>query len=556
MGAIKIIGYGPDIQQTFHYLEFTHLEITNRHLIRTPPENLGKFGGNKDNWIWPRHTADFSLFRIYASGNNEPAPYSELNVPYIPKKFIKVSLKGYDKNSFSLIKGYPGSTNRYATSFEIAFKNKKIYPAISSIRGISMAAWDNEMQKSASNKLQLSNIYQGISNYEKYYKGLVQGITKREIIQKLEHRENTFMEWSNKQTYIQDYSKTFTNWRQLYDQYSDIIIWKTYSDEIINSSPILRMAVKFLPIGRTYNKKDYDLANVMVKSIQANELFENFNYKADMEILPSLMLELWKNTTYEHLPKVLDVITEEYGDDALEAFQNYTHEAFLHSIFASKDRYNKFLERSDTSKSQILLNDPIYKLVEGIFAQYDQDIGPKYEIFSKLEKVYRTEYILGLQLMNPNKLFYPDANLTPRITYGKVRNYDPIDGVEYNYFTTTEGLIEKNLLRDPEYKLSQTVIKKLKKANESKYIDSDGKLHVCFITDNDITGGNSGSPILNDKLELIGVAFDGNWESITGQIYFDPNYNRTIGVDIRFILWCIDNLADAKHLVKEILYGS
>ena len=521
-------------------------------LVGAPPSSIGKFGGDTDNWMWPRHTGDFSIFRVYMSPDGKPAEYSKDNIPLKPKYVLPVSKNRLEKNEFAMVVGYPGRTKRYESSFGVKQSYEVINPAIIKIRTTKLNLLREDMNDNLEVKIKYSTKYAHTSNYWKYFIGQNKGIQRLHVIEKKQEEENNFKNWVN-----QDNNRKTEYGNLLHDldkTYKDLVNFNLvsvyYKEAAIRGSDGIYIAYKFLKLYKILdndivNQENYNSEIEKLKNY-SHDYFRDFNLTTDIKVTSALLKMYYNDISKEYHPTIFSTIKKRYKLD----FTKYYTNAYKNSIFRSEESLDKFLEQPNLKK---LINDPIFKLMHSIYGSYS-----KFQIMNHLaiesQNKLKRKYMKGLMEMNKGKNLYPDANLTMRVSYGSVKAYNPKDAVSYDYYTTLKGVIEKEDADNDEF----IVPKKLKELYVKKdYGDyaQDGKIITCFLTNNDITGGNSGSPVINGNGELIGLAFDGNWEAMSGDIAFEPDLQRTIVVDVRYVLFIIDKFANAKNIINEIKYA-
>lgn len=531
---------------------FVYENFTDVRLVGTPPQSIGKYGGDTDNWMWPRHTADFSMFRIYANKDNKPAAYSKDNVPYKPKRFLNISIKGVNEGDYTMIFGYPGRTNRFETSYGIKLATEKVNPAIVALRDVRLNAWKEQMDKSDSVRLLMSSQYASISNYWKYYIGQTEQLKRLKVYEEKKGIEDQFAAWAKNKP---EHSSILANFEKAYGNgYDSYALHATYMKEGIFASAIIATAGGYTSLEELLSaeKQNPDDIKKEIEELKASneKFYKSFNAVSEQKILAAIVEMYYKNIPANQHPAHLAEIMKKYkGKTDKETFEKFAETVFKKSFISSKAMADKFLEKPDLKKLQ---KDPAYVFVKAFYKNYLTNIKPRIDEFTTLNNAEGTKYVKALMEMQPDKKFYPDANRTMRMTYGTVKSYSPKNAVDYNYYTTFKGVMEKENPNDFEFMVPPKLKELYLKKDYGQYADKDGELRTDFISNNDITGGNSGSPVINGNGELVGIAFDGNWEAMSGDIYFDSKYKRTISCDIRYILFLIDKYGGAQNLINEM----
>ena len=529
------------------YYYFVYQDYKDVRLVGTPPESLGKFGGDTDNWEWPRHTADFSMFRIYADANGNPADYSVNNVPLKPKHHLPVNLSGVKENDFAMILGYPGRTNRWMPAGGIEQNVKFAYPAWVEGSKTGMDNMKKYMVQSDALNLVYASKFAGVANYWKNRQGMIDALTKFGTAKSKAAQEAKFHKWANQPANKAKYGNVVPTINKFYAMTNEKSRHDNYLQQLFRTSAFATVSRSLGKQLENYAKADAAKRTEMAPAIleQADEMFKELHIPAEKDILAAQLSLYAKKAGYTLAPMVEKLAKENNGD-----FTKYVNAAFDLSIFTSKDRIKAFL---DLPSESLLTNDPLYVLSNDLTTH----IGKRSDELMKAQNDFGASFRLLVEGLRESKIgttLYPDANSTLRLTYGKVRSLpaDKRNDATVNNYTTLAGQVKKYKKGDLEFDLPSKVLDMSAKKEYGRYADKDGSLHVCFLTDNDITGGNSGSPVLNGKGELIGLAFDGNIEAMAGDVIFDKNLQRTINVDIRYVLWVIENFSGAKHIVDEM----
>ncbi len=519
-------------------------------LVGAPPESIGNYGGDTDNWEWPRHTGDFSIFRVYTGPDGKPADYSPENIPLKSKYYLPISMKGYDKGDFTMVMGFPGSTNRYMTSWEIEELLEITHPNRIRIRGIKQEIMMEDMMADRKVRLQYAAKYSNSANYWKYSIGQSRGLEKLNVVEKKRQQEEAFTRWVNEnESRMELYGEALNNIHKAVEARRELKNAEQYLSEAIRYgggmesvyfARHLEILERVLVFADQY-PKDVTTVIEVLKSV-ADDFYKDYNPPTDKRIMTAMIDLLIEDLDEQYLPENILQVKEKYKGDA----GKYTDYYFRKSFVTDRERFFNFLEKPSLKK---LRKDPAYlanmasrKHLE-IMGMLD-DFSEQYEQGSRL-------YLKGLMEMNAGKDYYSDANSTMRLNYGEVGGYIPRDAVKYSHYTTLKGVMEKE---NPD-KFEFVVPDRLKELYEQKDYFPYGKngvLNVCFLSNNDITGGNSGSPVINARGELLGLAFDGNWEAMSGDIAYETELQKCINVDIRYVLFIIDKFAGAGHLIEEL----
>ncbi len=518
-------------------------DFNDVRLVFAPPSSVGKFGWDTDNWVWPRHTGDFCVFRIYADHKNRPADYSPDNVPYHPEYVAPISLDGYKEGSFCMTIGYPGSTERYLSSFGIEEMMNNSNQAQIDIRGVKQAIWKREMDSKDSIRIKYASKYDESSNYWKNSIGVNRAIRKLGILEKKREMEQEIRRWIQQNPDEREkLLQLFTDLELNYKNRREVNRAQAYFIESLLYGPeLVQLALKILNFDFEGEQKTVIAA---LKDIV--EQYSNLDLDIDKEVFTALLKEYRLKVDTTFLPEIYHTIAQKYNGD---------EKAFVDSLYASSELttprgLKRFLERDTTYQ---IFDDPAISLgIDMLTMLFDMNM----QMQAPTTEIIRGERLLNgvIRRMYTSRNFYPDANSTMRLSFGTVCGYTPFDGAEYDYYTTTKGVLEKVKAHvdDVDFAVQPEVLSLLSSGNFGRYADEKGEMKVCFISNNDITGGNSGSAMFNSKGELLGLAFDGNWEAMGSDILYEPKMQRTIGVDVRYILFMIEKYGKAGNLIREL----
>ena len=532
------------------YYLFVYEVFQDVRFVGAPPSSIGKFGADTDNWMWPRHTGDFSLFRVYTDKDGNPAEYAEDNIPMKPKHHLPVSIAGVEKGDFSMILGYPGGTERYLTSFGVELAIDIHNMTVVDIREKKLKIMKEDMQADPAIRIKYASKYARTANYWKYYIGQTKGLKRLKVYDKKVALEEEFTMWVNAdESRRKKYGEVLSSIEKGYEKISQFEVSSVYFSEAIRrGSEILNYASTFSKLKKALMEKETDKEKMdeIVVSLTENKdkHFKDYNAAIDQKLLAAMLEMYYKNVPADQQPDYLKTIASKYKGN----FTDYAQKVFETSYFTSAEKVDEFFNKPSAKRIE---KDLAYTTIKEFNNYYYGQIQPQIiEAYDLLDKGNRL-FIAGLREMQPDKKFYPDANFTMRLTYGTVQDYYPEDAVHFEYYTTLKGVMEKE---DPD-NWEFVVPEKLKELYETKDYGRYGEgdvMKVCFLTNHDITGGNSGSGLVNGNGELVGLAFDGNWEAMSGDIAFEPELQRTINVDIRYVLFIIDKFAGAKRLIDEM----
>lgn len=539
--VIKPFYYG---NQYFMYVNEVFKDV---RLVGAPPSNIGKFGGDTDNWMWPRHTGDFSVFRVYADKDGKPAEYSKDNVPYTPKRHLKINIKGVEEGDFTFVFGYPGTTKQFLTSDAVDYVQNVEDPTRIKLRTARLDVYNRAMNESPAQRLRYASKVASVANGWKKWQGEVRGLKRLNAIEKKKVFEKDFNAWAQDK---EKYKNVLSELKATYAEMKRANMSYTYLNEAVFASDLM---VQVRKLGVVIASSDEaSLGNNVLKFYA--ELLKHYanDYKnhrrVDKEIFVRAMSIFYNDYAKENYAWLRDIVNKDYNDNA-EAYFDYVYE---NSLLTSPEKAAKIFENFSKKNIKKLEKDPAFKLFTPIWMQYMEKDRFELAFYdNKLDSLYRV-YVDGIMKKDTKKEFYPDANLTLRVAYGNIKTYQPKDAITYEAFSTIEGIMEKE---NPEI-YDYVVEPKLKQLYEKKdygiYANEKGELPVAFIASNHTTGGNSGSPVLDKDGNLIGINFDRNWEGTMSDIMYDPSQCRNISLDIRYCLFIIDKFAGASHLIGEM----
>ena len=524
------------------FLKTTYSDI---RMVGAPPSSIGKFGADTDNWMWPRHTGDFSMFRIYADANGEPAEYSESNVPLKTPKFLPISIKGLNEGDYAMIMGFPGSTERYLTQSEVKQRMNAVNQAMIDMRGVRLEVLRKYMDASDKTRIQYASKFAGSSNYWKNSIGMNKAIIDNDVLSAKAEIEKKYAAFAQGKP---EYEGVVEKIDAIIEKSTPTLRQLYYTNEA------LRGAIEF---GSTYlimdnikkalEEKNDSLLQASKKQLEnAYDGIHNkdYDHEVDRAVAKAILPALAKALNANELPSFYQTINGEFKGD----YDAYVDNIYDNSILSNRKNLDKFLAKPTVKAIE---KDPATAYSRSKNEKL-QELGKQYmELESGMELLHKA-YIRGLGEMKQPVPSYPDANFTMRLTYGNVKSYSPRDAVHYDYYTTTDGILEKENPEDREFVVPAKLKELIQKKDFGRYAMADGTMPVCFLTTNDITGGNSGSPVINGEGQLIGTAFDGNWESLSGDINFNNDLQRCIALDIRYVLFILDKLGNCGHLINEM----
>jgi len=556
-----------------YYLFVTEV-FEDVRLVGAPPSSIGKFGGDTDNWMWPRHTGDFSLFRIYAGPDNKPAPYSPQNKPFTPRHHLPISLGGIKPGDFTLIFGFPGRTSEYLTSWGVDEVYSLSDPAKVKVRDTKLQILDADMKASDKVRIQYAAKYASLANYWKKWQGEMRGLKRLDAVTRKREQETRFQQWANQGDAARraTYAGLLPEFEKNYRAERDVSLARDYVTEAALGVELVQYATSLLPLADIKSAADRTAAAQKAKT-GINGFFKNYNKPTDQKVAAALLAMYAENTPPTLLPDYVQALRKQYPGKGkwnvlpptsssafAEAQRNispsidwttYTEQLYAKSKLTTPESATAVLDEVAKGNVAALTNDPAYQLASAIVTNYRANILPPYQIANDNITLLSRTYIAGLRQMQTDKTFYPDANSTLRVAYGQVAGYEPRDGLQYAYYTTLDGIMEKADPTNPDFQVPARLVELYQKKDYGQYA-VDGTVPVAFIATNHTTGGNSGSPVINGRGELIGTNFDRNWEGTMSDIMFDPDQVRNISLDVRYMLFVVDKYAGATRLIQEM----
>ena len=543
--VIKPFFYG---NQYFLFVNETFKDV---RLVGVPPESIGKFGGDTDNWVWPRHTGDFALYRIYTDNEGLPATYHQDNIPLRSKQFFSFSLKGVEEKDFTLVFGYPGTTEQFLISDEVDIIANTRNPIAIKAREIRLNAMKKWMEKTTETRLMYSAKANSISNGWKKWIGESKGINDCNVINMKKAEELDFISWLNEDPVrVEKYGAILPNMHNLYNSYKKNVQINTFNSEVLLGSEILRFLYLYVtPVVEVAKNSPESFPAAKEKLItQSKNFFKNYNVNIDKECFVNLLFYYFSTQNPELIPTEL----HKYINISENSLEQWWDKLGQKSPFlTSEEKFLTFLENATAKQFSKLGKNEIFIFLAAVEEQYHNNYNQLVAIKKQLNMFYRT-YVTALMEKEPKKHFYPDANLTMRVTYGQVEGFSPADGVQYCYYTTSDGILAKENPAIFDYKVDSKLKKLFEARDFGEYANAKGELPVGFIASNHTTGGNSGSPVINANGELIGINFDRVWEGTMSDIHYDKQRCRNISLDVRYLLFIIDKYADAQNIMSEL----
>lgn len=551
--------YQADIKPFYYgnqYFMYVNEVFTDVRLVGAPPSNIGKFGGDTDNWMWPRHTGDFSVFRVYADKDGKPRDYSKDNVPYKPKKYLSINISGTEEGDFTFVFGYPGTTRQFLTSQAVDFVQNVEDPTRIKLRTECLNVYNEAMQKSPAQRLRYASTVASIANGWKKWQGELKGLKRMNAIDRKKAFERDFNKWVNlTEENRERYGGLLADFDKYYSQSIEAKKSYIYMNEALLASDAMLYALRLLTLADI--STDESVPEEKVKENAENTygyLMEYFsqdyeNHKeVDRDIFVRTMTIFYNDFAKDRYVWLRKNVESGKYDNA----EAYFTDVYNSSLLSNPKKAEKLLKKYKRKKAEELMEDPMVEILGAVLSKFRKvDMVELNGINEKLDSLYRV-YVEGIMKMDTVKEFYPDANLTLRVAYGNVKSYKPRDGVEYMPYTTIEGIMEKENPQIYDYVVEERLKQLYNAKDYGVYANEKGELPVAFIASNHTTGGNSGSPVLDADGNLIGINFDRNWEGTMSDIMYDPDQCRNISLDIRYCLFIIDKFAGAKHLIDEM----
>lgn len=537
------------------YLLYVYKTYRDVRLVGAPPESIGKFGGDTDNWEWPRHTGDYSIFRVYTSKDGKPSEYNADNVPLKPKWFLPISIKGIKDGDYAMIYGYPGVTYRYETSYGIKLKNSIDNPSLVGLRDMRLKYMHEQMIKDPAIKLKLASDYASVANYWKFFDGETKQLERYHVYETKQKIEQDFTKWAQGKP---EYENIFSEYEKNYNVWTPYAKVRQYIREGVLGSYLASFASSLQPVEIALVKQGSTEADtkkaLTAADAQRKKFLEALDRPSDEKVLAMVAMMYYNDVDMSQRPiGFYEDLKAKFGSLKDEStYRAWAKSVYDNSIIMDDAKWTAFISKPDAN---VLQADPAYVFGAGFVKNYVTKYSSAFTVFNNRNNELGRAYLKGVMENNPAmaKKMYPDANSSMRVTFGNVKSYRPRDGVFYDYVTTAKGVMEKYVPGDYEFDLPARAVALIQKKDFGPYIDKvKNDMVVGFITTNDITGGNSGSPVIDANGNLIGLAFDGNYEALSSQIAFDKDYNRCINVDIRYVLWCIDKLGQAGNIIKEL----
>ena len=523
-------------------------------MVGAPPSNIGKFGGDTDNWVWPRHTGDFSIFRIYVNKDGKPAEYSEDNVPYKPDYHFTISLKGVEKDDFTFVFGYPARTNEYLPSVAVNQEANVIYPVVVDLRTQILDIYNKYQERDPKVRIQYASKHAGLGNGWKKWMGVIEGIRSFKGIEKKKAFEEAYINWCQETRARMKYMHALRDFDTVYAEYEKYRMATTYLTEAGLSIELLDFAANFAKLAEVTKGTPQEEIDELINDLRQTSaaFFKDYYQPIDEEVAVKMLKVYIEEQPANFRPTILNDIETNYNGEV----QDYVKYLFAKSILTSEEKVNKLLDEFKVSKAKKLAKDPAVVAVNSMMDFYVENVMPKSREcnnrINNLRRVYMEGQMKMIPEVFPERNLYPDANFTLRVTYGKVGGFKPKDAVTYRHYTTLDGIMEKEDPNIYDYVVTDRLHELYDKKDFGRYADKDGTMHVAFIAGNHTTGGNSGSPILNAEGQLLGLNFDRTWEGTMSDLVYDPSICKNISVDIRYVLFLIDKYAGCTRLIDEM----
>lgn len=532
----------------FYLFEYkTYRDI---RLVAAPPESVGKYGGDTDNWMWPRHTGDFSMLRIYSDKNNEPADFNETNVPYKPKRHLRISMDGVSEGDFTMVMGYPGSTDRFLSSWGIDQALRLYNPSVVDVRDLKLKTMKSHMDADPAVRIQYAANYAQTANYWKYYIGQSKGLKRLDVESKKRELEARFIDWVEANADRQaEYGEALSLIQSFYEDTESSVQAKVYALEAgLIGCDISLFSYRFFRSAAGLFSEDLEevAATQVALTELSNEFFKEYDQATDRDLFVKLMTKFRDDIDPEYHPSFFETVAKKYKKD----FNRFADKMYAKSFLVDPNRCAAFI-----ANPSLKVMDKDLAIIVGQDAIQTYFASRSNPAENKFNRGYRL-FVKGLREMDADQAIAPDANSTMRLTFGSVAPYKAADAVHYDFITTANGVLEKKDNSNPEFIVPDALDNLIRSRDFGRYGDESGELVVCFIHGTDITGGNSGSPVLDANGDLIGCAFDGNWEAMSGDIAFETELQRTISVDIRYVTWIVDKFANAQNLIEEMDFVS
>ncbi|MBN2806806.1 MAG: S46 family peptidase [Prolixibacteraceae bacterium] len=523
------------------YFLFIYEVFKDVRLVGAPPSAIGKFGGDTDNWMWPRHTGDFSMFRIYADSTNKPAAYSPENVPYQPRKYLPINISGINEGDFTMVFGYPATTMLNLHSLAVQQIIEQRNPDRIAIRDLKLDIMGRAMEADRGIRIQYAAKYNSTSNAWKKWQGEINGLKRMNAVETKQEQEATFKAWIEADENRQyKYGSVLKEFERLYAEIAPYQKVKDYYDETINRGTDSYKIYRYFSGIDSYTDQEKITSYL-------NKHFKDYHPKVDAKVFVALFNKLYKDIDHEFLPGEFVKLMKK--KTALEKLEQFYHKSMLNN----EHKLTKLIENNTIKGiTRKIEHDPLYKIFEAFNQHHDVTIAAEYNRLTRSINQNQTDYLAALLEKNQDKMIFPDANQTLRVTYGKVEGYEPADGVSYKHYTTIDGIISKDNPDIYDYAVPEQLKKLWENKEYGRYANENGELPVCFVASNHTTGGNSGSPVLNKDGQLIGINFDRCWEGTMSDVMFDPEKCRNISLDMRYMLFIIDKFAGAGYLLDEM----